>query len=197
MPGWSSPGRPRSSSVVLGPALGGALVPALSAPLALVADAISFAASAALIGSVRRSEGFVGRPADAAPALGRSALAAGLRYVLATPYLRAVLATAGTNNLARSIAMGVAILYLVDEAGLSAADVGVTFALGNLGFVVGALVARRATTRLGMGTAMQLGVSLFGPAMLLFAVAPQSLAGAAFAAMLFANGLGISIHNVN
>jgi MFS family permease len=187
----------RSSAVVVGPALGGALVSALSAPLALVADAASFAASAVLIGSIRRSELFVGRPAAPGPSLRRSELAAGLRFVLAQPYLRAVLATAGINNLARSIAMGVAVLYLVDAAGLSAAEVGLAFALGNGGFVVGALVARRVTAALGMGASMQLGVSLFGPSMLLLAVAPPNLAGAAFAGMLFANGLGISIHNVN
>jgi hypothetical protein len=44
---------------------------------------------------------------------------------------------------------------------------------------------------------MQLGVSLFGPSMLLFAVAPVELAGAAFTLMLFANGCGIAVHNVN
>ena len=187
----------RSTAVVVGPAMGGALVSAFSAPVALVADAVSFAASAVLIGSVRRSEAFLAQPADGGTALSRSGLAAGFGFVLASPYLRAVLATAGTNNLARSIAMGVAVLYLVDVAGLTAAEVGVAFALGNLGFVAGALVARRVTARFGMGIAMQLAVALFGPGMLVFALAPTQLAGAAFATMLFSNGLGISIHNVN
>ena len=187
----------RSTAVVVGPALGGALVAALSAPLALLADAASFVGSAILIGSVRRSELFLGASTPAGLPLRRRELAAGLRFVLAQPYLRAVLATAGINNLARSIAIGVAVLYLVDEGGLSAAEVGLAFALGNGGFVVGALVARRVTAALGMGATMQLGVSLFGPSMLLLAIAPPQLAGAAFAGMLFANGLGISIHNVN
>jgi MFS family permease len=44
---------------------------------------------------------------------------------------------------------------------------------------------------------MQLAVSLFGPTMLLFALAPTELAGPTFAAMVFANGFGIAIHNVN
>ena len=187
----------RSTAVVVGPALGGALVSALSAPVALLADAVSFVASAVLIGSVRRSEAFVSESMAKGESIGRAELAAGLRFVIREPYLRAVLATAGVNNLARSVALGVAVLYLVDVAGLTAAEVGIAFGLGNCGFVVGAIVARRVTARLGMGQAMQLGVALFGPAMLLFAVAPQNLAGSAFAGMLFAHGLGISIHNVN
>jgi MFS family permease len=187
----------RSTAVVVGPALGGALVATLSAPLALLADAASFVWSAILIGSVRRSELLVGASTEARRPLRPRELAAGLRFVLAQPYLRAVLATAGINNLARSIALGVAVLYLVNVAGLNAAEVGIAFALGNGGFVIGALVARRVTAALGMGASMQLGVSLFGPSMLLLAIAPPQLAGPAFAGMLFANGLGISIHNVN
>jgi MFS family permease len=77
------------------------------------------------------------------------------------------------------------------------AAVALAFGVGNAGFLVGALVARRVTARLGMGPTMQLGVALFGPSMLLFALAPAPLAGPAFTLMLFANGLGIAIHNVN
>ncbi len=187
----------RSSAVVVGPALGGALVSALSAPFALLADAASFVGSAILIAGVRRSEAFSRSDHGTAMPLGWPDLAAGLRAVLAQPYLRAVLATAGINNLARSIAMGVAILYLVDDAGLSAAGIGLAFAIGNTGFVAGALLARRITAGLGMGRTMQLAVGLFGPSMLVFALAPTTVAGEAFALMLFANGVGISIHNVN
>src|SRR6185295_14233140 len=146
----------RSTAVVVGPALGGALVAALSAPLALLADAASFVGSAILIGSVRGSEHFLGASTQAGRPLRPRELVAGLRFVLAQPYLRAVLATAGINNLARSIALGVAVLYLVNVAGLNAAEVGIAFALGNGGFVIGALVARRVTAALGMGASMQL-----------------------------------------
>ena len=188
----------RSSSVVIGPAAGGALVGVLTAPFALLADAASFLISAGLVASVRRSEAWT-RDVDGARALEGTwrELSAGLRFVAGQPLVRAITATAGINNLARSIALGVAVLYLVDFARLDATEIGLAFALGNSGFIVGALASRRLTARLGMGTTMQLGVSLFGPAMLLFAIAPSGLVGPAFGLMLFANGFGISIHNVN
>jgi predicted MFS family arabinose efflux permease len=44
---------------------------------------------------------------------------------------------------------------------------------------------------------MQAAVLLFGPSMLLFAIAPPELVGVAFTGMVFANGLGIALHNVN
>jgi MFS family permease len=185
----------RSAALVGGPALGGLLVTVLSAPLALLADAASFVGSALVVSSVRSGEPPSLPPRPPEPI--RAELAAGVRFVVAQPLLLAITATAGINNLSRSIAMAVAVLYLVDDAGLSPAAIGAAFALGNSGFLVGALVSRRMTTRLGMGHTMQAGVALFGPSMLAFALAPASWAGWAFTAMVFANGFGIAIHNVN
>ena len=185
----------RSASAVGGPASGGALVAVLSAPVALLADAASFIGSALLIGSIRRME--PERTAATPRGPTRQELSAGLRFIAGQPLLRAITTTAGINNFTRSVAMAVAILYLVDSAHLSAPAIGIAFALGNSGFVVGALVARTMTHRIGMGATMQLGVALFGPSMLVFALAPAAWAGPAFAFMLFANSFGIAIHNVN
>ena len=185
----------RSVSAVVGPGLGGALVALLSAPLALLADAISFVGSAVLVGSMRAAEPPWPR-AVTAPSL-RGELTIGLRFVARQPLIRAVVETAAINNLTRAIAMSVAILYLVDVARLSPAEIGLAFAVGHTGYLVGALMARRVTRRLGMGNAMQSAVTLFGPSMLLFAFAPPAFAGLAFAFMVFANGLGIALHNVN
>lgn len=185
----------RSAASVSGPALGGVLVSALTAPFALLADAASFVGSAALITWVRGGE----PPSTAPPPRARlqQELGAGLSFIRQQPLVRAVTMTAGINNLARSVAMSVAILYLVDGARMTAAQIGLAFALGNSGFVVGALVSHRLSNRLGMGRTMQLGVGLFGPSMLIFAAAPPSLAGPACALMLFAHGFGIAVHNVN
>ena len=185
----------RSASAIGGPASGGALVALLSAPVALLGDALSFVGSGLLVYSIRRAE----PERLAAPPRGptRRELSAGLRFIVGQPLLRAITATAGINNFTRSVAMAVAILYLVDNARLSAVEIGIAFALGNAGFAVGALVARPLTRRIGMGSTMQLGVGLFGPSMLVFALAPVQWAGPAFALMLFANSFGIAIHNVN
>ncbi len=187
----------RSVAAVAGPAAGGALIAALTAPVALLADALSFTISALLVASLRGAEPAATGEGPAVRATVATELAAGVRFIAGQPLVRAVVATAGINNLARSVAMGVAILYLVDVARLSAAEIGIAFAAGNSGFVIGALASRRVTARLGMGRTMQLGVGMFGPSMLCFALAPAAWAGPAFALMVFAHGLGIAIHNVN
>jgi MFS family permease len=185
----------RSGALVAGPLLGGALVSALTAPLALLADALSFLGSAVLIGSAPGADR-VPDP-DASRRRIRDDLTAGIAFLRRQPLVSAVVATVATNNLFRSVAMGVAVLYLVDTGGLEPAAIGLAFALGNCGFIVGAVLARRVSLRLGMGHTMQLGVALFGPSMLLFALAPPPLAGSTFGLMLFAHGIGIALHNVN
>jgi hypothetical protein len=119
----------RSSAMVGGPAVGGALVTALSAPVALLADAASFVGSALLIGSVRGAE-----PSQTAPRGARRnwrvEMSAGAAHIRRTPLLAAVIATVATNNLSRSVAMAIAVLYLVDVGGLDGAAIGLTWAIG-------------------------------------------------------------------
>jgi MFS family permease len=184
----------RSGALVAGPLLAGVIVAAFTAPIALLADAASFVGSAVLIGSARGAEPHF--EPDRTRRRMREDLTAGICFLRRQRTVAAVVATISINNLSRNIALGIVVLYLVDS-GLGPGEVAIAFALGNAGFLVGALAARPLTARIGMGVTMQLGVSLFGPSMLLFALAPAALAGPAFTLMLFANGFGIAIHNVN
>lgn len=185
----------RSGSLVLGPMVAGGLVAVFSAPIALLADAASFLGSAIIVGSARHAEPTFSP--DPMPRRIRDELTAGFSFLRRQRLVAAVAGTITINNLSRNVALGIVVLYLVDAARMDPAAVALAFAAGNSGFLVGAIVARRVTARLGLGRTMQVGISLFGPSMLLFALAPTALAGPAFALMLFANGFGIAIHNVN
>jgi MFS family permease len=186
----------RSAALVLGPGAAGLMMRWVAAPMALALDALSFIASASLVASSRAAEPTFSRSLEPVERL-RHELLAGVRLALREPHLRAITATAMTNNLSRSIGMVVAVLFLVRGANVTPDAVGLGFAAGNTGFVVGALLASRLTGRLGIGRTMRLGVSLFGPGMLLLGIAPPSLALPAFTVMVFLNGFGIAVHNIN
>jgi MFS family permease len=189
----------RSASLVLGPGAAGLLLRFVAAPIVLAMDAVSFLASALLVASSRGREASPTAPPTTLLDRGslRRELLAGVRLALSEPHLRAITATAMTNNLSRSIGMVVAVLFLVREAGVPADGVGLGLAVGNSGFVVGALVASRVSRALGIGRAMRLSVRLFWPGMLLLGIAPAPLALPAFTLMVFMNGFGIAVHNVN
>jgi MFS family permease len=187
----------RSGAQIVGPGAAGVLVELVTAPLALVADAISFLGSALLLSRIRQPE--PGREKDgSAPrlALAREVIE-GTSYVFREPRVRAVALTALLANLFRSLLLAVLLIYLVRDAHASAGAIGVAFAVGNVGFVLGALIAAPLSRRLGVGPTMQSAVALFGPAAMIVAIAPPDLAVYAVGAMVLLDTLGIGVHGVN
>ena len=188
----------RSSAQIAGPGLAGALIELTSAAVALVADALSFLASGALIARIRRQA----RVADARPtgprisAL-RSEIVEGARYLIGHPYLRAIALTTTAANFFRSSLVAVLLVYLVREAGATAGVIGLAFAVGNVGFLAAVLIAPAAARRFGIGPTMRVAVAAFGPAAVLVAAAPVRWAVVAVAVMEFVDSFGIGLHGVN
>jgi MFS family permease len=188
----------RSSAQIVGPATAGLLIQVASAPVALLADAVSFLMSGALIARVRRAEPLPSARTEARRIrdLGRE-IVEGARYVFSQPYVRAIALTTTTANFFRSALLAVLLVYLVREGETSAGAIGVAFAIGNVGFVTAALIAPSAARRLGVGRTMLAAVSLFGPAALLVAISPAGVAIYAAAAMVLIDSFGIGLHGVN
>jgi MFS family permease len=139
-------------------AVGGWLVQLLGAPLALLADAVTFVASAGLLAAIRAPE-----PEPAAPVGARGArerwreIAEGLRAIAADPMLRA-LALAGALLATSWQTTGVVYLLFLDELGFGAGWLGVVFAAGSVSSLLGALAARPLGRRLGARRAMAAGL---------------------------------------
>jgi MFS family permease len=187
----------RSGAQIVGPGAAGVLVELVTAPLALVADAVSFLGSALLLSRIRRRESIPGGPsASLRRTLAREVIE-GTAYVFREPRIRAVALTALMANLFRSVLLAVLLIYLVREARAPAGAIGVAFAVGNVGFVAGALIAAWAARRFGVGPTMQGAVALFGPAALIVAVAPAPVAVYAAGAMILLDSFGIGLHGVN
>jgi MFS family permease len=158
-----------------GPGAGGGLISLVTAPVALLADAASFVASACLIRSVSTHEQ---RPAVAHHCAGdrRRELSEGGRYVLGHPYLRPLLLGHALANLALGLVWAIVVVYAVRELGLTAATVGLVLSLGQIGGFLGAVFGRRLADRLGVGPTVVTSLFLFGPATLLLAFAPRNVA---------------------
>jgi MFS family permease len=145
-------GASQSLARLLGPALAGLLVSWMTAPLALGVDVLSFLVSAALLArlAVREPGPRAARPSGG---LGRD-MAEGLGFLWSEPLLRPLAACAGLFNLFGGMILGVYFLYVTRELGLAPRQVGSLGAVFGLGGLVGALVAGRLTTRVGVGPAL-------------------------------------------
>jgi MFS family permease len=183
-----------------GPALGGALIGLVTAPLAILADALSYLLSGLFVVAIRRHEPTPDRHADGHGRRRgslRQEVADGLRYVLGNRFLRGIAASTATSNFFSNVALGTFIVYAVRELGLTALEIGVIFGLGNVGAVIGALVANRIARRFGVGPTI-VGATLLGaPGLLLMALAPPAFPVPFLVAGSFLQGFEVVVYNIN
>ena len=163
-----------SAAQLSGPAAAGVLVSLLSAPWAVLTDAISFLGSALFLLRIRMREEVV-EPTAAAERPGMRAEAwEGLQFVFKDRRLRALTESTVIFNFCANGAFAVYLVYAVRSLGLSPAAIGVIFSLGNVGWLAGALVAGRLSTRLGVGPTIILTGAVAAPALMLVPAAPKS-----------------------
>jgi MFS family permease len=148
-----------SAAMLSGPGLGGLLVQAVSAPVAVLVDAASFVVSAACIRGLRAAE----RPAPEAPERRplRRDLVEGLQTVLRDGSLRGIAGAAANLNLFGMMGMALFVVYATRELGFSAGLVGAVVMVGGVGALVGALLAPRVARVIGRGRTIVLGSVVF------------------------------------
>jgi MFS family permease len=156
----------RALSFVAGPSAAGLLVRALSAPGALVVDALSFVGSAFFL---RRID-----PVEPEPDRTGDGVLSGLRWVWGSPVVRPILCATATVNFFNFVFWALFVLYATRTLGIEAGTLGLVLGAGAVGGVVGAVVAKPLTTRIGVGPALVVGCVAFPAPLLLVPLATGS-----------------------
>jgi MFS family permease len=162
----------RSAAQLGGPGLAGIFIDLISAPVAILADAISFIGSALFVFGIRKEERVPERPHDSTSRM-RTEIAEGLRYVLKHPFLKNIAACTATFNFFSGFWSAVLIVYAVRVLDLRPAVLGLAFTLGNLGALVAAFSSGRISRRFGVGHTIIGATVIGGPMFLLVAFAPH------------------------
>jgi len=139
----------RSIVQIAGPSVAGFLVQLVSAPVAIIVDALSFVGSAVALTLIRMPE-----PPPTPRAQRRSVwneVGEGLGVVLRDPLLRSIAASSGTFNIFTNVLFAVYVLYATRELGIAPALLGVIFLVFGLGGLAGAVLARRIQSQIGLG----------------------------------------------
>jgi MFS family permease len=140
-----------SVSQIAGPALGGLLIQWLTAPYAVVVDALSFLWSASWVAAIRARTPKPARKADRH--LGREIME-GLRFVLGNRLLRSIAACTASANLFSNVAFPVYYVLLARQLHLSAGVIGLLTSVSAIGGLIGSLLASRIARRFGQGPAI-------------------------------------------
>ncbi|MFF8012829.1 MFS transporter [Streptomyces sp. NPDC007929] len=163
----------RSAAQIGGPALGGALVSLLSAPIAAASSALFFTLSCLSIRRIRRDEAMPERPKEprtgaglggthpgtTAPRTGRRIME-GLRFVAADSVLRSVCLASAAFQFSFAAMMTVYLLFLPRELHLPGTVVGLALAAAGPGALLGSLLAARLPRRFGYGPVLVCAAAL-------------------------------------
>ena len=163
-----------SVAQVAGPSMAGGLIAAITAPYAIVVDAVSFVVSTVFMVRMRHREELP----EQAPGTERPRMwpqvKEGLHWVVGNRQLRAIAGCTGTSNFFGTSLFAIAILYFVRSLHLSAIEVGAVFAVGSVGSIAGALLANRMQKKLGVGRSIVANAVLFSSAGIAYPLAPHS-----------------------
>jgi len=194
-------GQSQTVAQTAGPAIGGALLAIVGAPILFVIDAVIAAVAAFLQSRIVVSE------KRAAPrAAGRHVgheIAQGMRYTYRHPTLRPLALSIHVWFLGNSIVVTAFVVFALRELALPPWAYGVALALGGVGGFVGAVIAPRLGARLGAGRAILLGrvlVVLPWAALALVPLGPDGGMGVTLgvvAAAQFVYGLAMGIEDPN
>jgi MFS family permease len=182
----------RALSFVGGPSLGGLLVQLLSAPVAILADALSFVGSALFLSRTRPEEA----PPDHS---GSGGVTAGARFIIGSPIVRASLLAVAIINFFNLMFSALYLLFAVRDLHLGAGLIGLVLGAAAIGGVLGAAVTKRLADRIGVGRAYAAGCALFTAPLLLVPLAggSQPLVLCTLFAAEFVSGFGVMVLDIS
>jgi MFS family permease len=182
----------RALSYLGGPSVAGLLVQALGGPYAVVVDALSFLGSAVQLRSIR--------PAEPPAADGAEGLTAGLRFIARSPIVRASLTGVAVVNFFNLMFEALFMLYAVRTLRVKPGVLGLVIGAGAVGGVLGSVLCKRLTSRLGAGLVYVVGCLVFTVPLALVPLASPG-PGVATLLMLFAacfcSGFGVMVLDIS
>jgi MFS family permease len=129
------------------PGLTGVLIELITAPMAILLDALSFACSAVCVGVIRTPER---APAPQRQHVRRE-IVAGLQVVAGNPFLRSLAGYAATRTFFGNFIGSLYALYALRELGLGPVLLGIAIGVGGASNLLGTLVVEPLTRRFGIG----------------------------------------------
>jgi MFS family permease len=185
-----------SATDVAGPGLAGMLVAAVTAPVALVADAVSYLVSVGTLLLIRTEEPRPVRPAGKRRV--STELGEGLRWVFGDPVLRWLAVMGFCCNFSLITVWTMFLLYGTRDLHLGAIMLGAVFATASVGGLIGAICSRKVIERFPLGRVYLVAQSalLLGPTLIVLAAGPTPVLMGLLILSFFTTYLGLGIAGV-
>ena len=186
-----------SVAQMAGPALGGFLIQLLGPARAVVVDAASFLVSVASLIWIRRAEP---SPAPASESGRRGFFAEmweGIQVVFGNSTIWKIAGSTSTSNLGSNLFFAVFLIFVYRTLHLNPGTVGVIFAAGAIGGLLGALTAAWIPRRIGLGPTLFVTILLGGLSLVLVPLAQYGFAIPLLFASMFLGSFVNPVYNIN
>ena len=186
-----------SSAQLIGPGLAGLFIQWLTAPFAVLLDALAFFASALMLRSIKPQAG------DAPKVLAKDATVwkdakEGLRLIWNNPVLRSLAWGLAIWQFLKHMYIAIVILFAARDLSLSPGTIGAIWMMGGVGFLIASFGVQRINRRFGVGRVMLGGLFSTGAAWLMTAwVSPGAWAAPHLGIAIFVLDLGAMLFFIN
>lgn len=184
-----------SAATIAGPSISGVLVQALTAPLTILIDSVSFVLSALFVWSIQNSEVQISQEKKKGIIIGE--IVEGLEFVYKNPVLRPLAEGIALHFLFMLVISTIFTLYAVRVLNIQPFLLGVIFSGFGFGFLIAALSVKNLTNRYGQGKIMIYATLLNALACLLIPLATGSMAPYILFAAHLLLAFGMQIHGIN
>jgi MFS family permease len=167
-----------SAAQLIGPGLAGAIIHALTAPIAIFLDAVSFFISAIMLRTIKSADSDAPKwrakstTDDSVRGLWNGIWAdvkEGIALILRTPVLRSIAISLMVWNLLKHAYLAIVILYATRDLALSAGKIGAIFMMAGVGFLAASATCQALNRRFGIGRVMLFGLTASGISWLIVA----------------------------
>jgi len=186
-----------SVAQMVGPALAGFLIQLVGAARAVTVDATSFLISVLSIWWIRRPEPAPRPSSDAGRSGFFSEMLEGIRFVLGNATISRIAGCTATSNLGGNIMFAVYLIFAYRFLHLSPGVIGVVFAAGAVGGLLGALSASWIAARIGLGPTLFVSITAGALSNILVPLAQFGFAVPLLIAAFFVGSLVNPVYNIN
>ncbi len=186
-----------SSAQLLGPGLAGVFIHWLTAPFAILLDAIAFFTSAWMLKSIRAQD-------SDAPKMGTSGATVwqdakeGLHLIWHHPVLRSLAWGLAIWQFLKHMYFAIVILFAARDLALSPGKIGAIWMMGGIGFLIASVWVQKVNRQFGVGRVMLAGLLATGVSWLLIAfLSPGDWAGVNLGFAIFILDLGAMLFFIN
>jgi MFS family permease len=188
-----------SSAQLIGPGIAGALIHALTAPIAILLDALAYFISAVMLRGIKPL------PSDAPKQIGSATWASiwsdakeGLTLIWHNPLLRAISWGLAIWQMLRHAYVAIVILFAARELDLSPGKIGALYMIAGVGFLLASFTCQRLNERFGVGRVMLYGIGLTSLSWLAISlISKSSVAFLILGGALFVFDFGVMLFFIN